>query len=128
VIDYTLSFDNGLGDGSLIVLAQNIIPTSYILRDVVYGKTYTFRVQARSEYEDLSEYSAALSILAAQEPAKPLPIVTTVEGPNEHGEDVIFTWVAPDDMGSPIIAYEVVIRQFDGLTYTEERTYCDASR
>jgi hypothetical protein len=65
VIDYTLSFDRGLGDDSLTVLASNIIPTSYILTDVVYGTTYTFRVQARSEYEDLSEYSAALSILAA---------------------------------------------------------------
>lgn len=65
MIDYTLWFDGGAGDGSFIVVAKNIIPSSYILREVVYGKTYTFRVQARSEYEDLSEYCAALSILAA---------------------------------------------------------------
>jgi hypothetical protein len=69
VVDFTISFDSGLGDGSLTVLATNVVDTIYILTDVVYGTTYTFRVQARSEYEDLSEYSEAVSILAAQMPA-----------------------------------------------------------
>jgi len=47
------------------MLKENIIDTSYVLTTVTYGTTYTFKVQARSEYEDLSEYSEPVSILAA---------------------------------------------------------------
>lgn len=69
VIDFTLSWDQGLGDGSLVILDTGIVPTAYITTTVDYGTYYTFRVQARSEYEDLSEYSESVTILAAQEPA-----------------------------------------------------------
>ena len=73
-------------------------------------------------------YSDSVSILAAQEPAKPEPPVTTVEGPNEHGDHVIFTWIAPDYMGSPITGYKLEIRHVDGINFSEELSYCDATR
>jgi len=31
-------------------------------------------------------------------------------------------------MGSPIVAYRLEIKEHDGVTFTEELTYCDASR
>jgi len=104
-----------------------VVPTSYTESNVNYGTVYTFWVQSRSVYEDLSAYSNSISILAAQEPAKPVPPVTTVEGPEEHGSRVIFTWIAPDYMGSPITGYKLEIKQSDG-TYSEELTQCDARR
>jgi hypothetical protein len=85
-------------------------------------------VQARSVYEDLSLYSDAVTILAAQEPAQPLAPVTTVEGPNEHGDHVIFTWIAPDYMGSAITGYHLEIRHYDSVTFSQELTHCDATR
>lgn len=57
VEDFTLSYDEGRGDGSLVVLASGILVEEYTLTTVTYGTVYTFQVQARSEYEDLSLYS-----------------------------------------------------------------------
>lgn len=128
VEDFTLSYDEGRGDGSLVVLASGILVEEYTLTTVTYGTVYTFQVQARSEYEDLSLYSQAVAILAAQEPAKPEAPESLVEGPNEHGSNVIFVWNAPDSMGSPITAYKLEIQHSDLLTFSEELSYCDASR
>jgi hypothetical protein len=44
VIDFTISWDQGLGDGSLTVVATNIVPMAYIETNVNYGTVYTFRV------------------------------------------------------------------------------------
>jgi hypothetical protein len=111
-----------------VVIESGIVANYFSHTDLVYGTVYTFQIQARSEYEDLSLYSNAVSILAAQEPAQPEPPISTVEGPNDHGPNVIFTWVAPDDMGSPITAYRLEIRKSDGVTFAEDLTHCDGSR
>ena len=42
-------------------------------------------------------------------------------------DDVIITWSAPDNGGSPILGYVVYIRQSDGSTFTTDSVNCDAS-
>lgn len=64
VIDYGISYDLGLGDGSKNLIEAGITDTTYSLTNVVKGTTYTFHVQARSDYS-YSEYSTSLSVLAA---------------------------------------------------------------
>ena len=41
-------------------------------------------------------------------------------------ENVVITWTAPFNNGSPIIGYRITIRQADGI-FTEDATDCDAS-
>lgn len=38
---------------------------------------------------------------------------------------MIFTWVAPDNAGSPITSYYILIRESDGVTFTQNYEYCD---
>jgi hypothetical protein len=40
-------------------------------------------------------------------------------------DDVIITWNAPDDGGSPIIGYTVSIRESDDATFTVDSVNCD---
>jgi hypothetical protein len=64
VLDYGISYDKGLGDGSIYILEERITQTTFTYTSVVQGITYTFYVQARSEFS-YSEYSTSVSILAA---------------------------------------------------------------
>lgn len=77
VEDYTISYDEGKGDGSFVVLASGITDTNYLMTSIVTGTTYVLKVQARSEY-GLSLASTELSALAAQGPAQPDAPTTTV--------------------------------------------------
>jgi len=52
-----------------------------------------------------SSDSAEISILAAQEPAAPVAPTTTF-----LRETVRIDWVAPDNLGSPITAYNIYIK------------------
>jgi hypothetical protein len=63
-----------------------------------------------------------VTILASQVPAQPDAPVTTWSP-----DDVIFTWTAPDDGGSPITGYTVSIKQSDDSTYSVDLTDCDVS-
>lgn len=69
-----------------------------------------------------SGFSNEVEIRAAGVPATPDAPVTTVNGAN-----VDITWVAPDDNGSPITAYRIMIQHADGVTYSEDTTDCDGS-
>jgi hypothetical protein len=119
IIDYTVSYDQG--SGSWTVAASNVLTTSYIKTGVATGTAYVFKVQARTEY-GLSAYSDTVTVLAGSPPAIPAAPITTVNGLN-----VEISWTAPNNNGAPIIAYQVLIRKADGLTFAEELTYCDAS-
>jgi molybdopterin-binding protein len=48
--------------------------------------------------------------------------VTVVSGSN-----VIVTWVAPSNGGSPISKYTITFRQSDGITYTENTAICNGA-
>lgn len=64
IIDYTIVYDQGLGQGVFVTLAQNIIGTSYIVQQVTTGFTYQFKIAARSEF-GLSLYSEVITVVAA---------------------------------------------------------------
>ena len=63
-----------------------------------------FRVEARNLY-GFSAYSDTVMILAAAVPVQPLPPTTTW-----NPDDVVITWVAPNDGGSPLNGYTVKLR------------------
>lgn len=41
--------------------------------------------------------------------------------------DVLIQWTAPVDNGDTIISYTIVVRQSDGVTYTEDTVDCNGS-
>lgn len=67
-------------------------------------------------------YSNTVTILAAQIPAVPVAPVTTWSP-----DDVIITWVAPDNGGSAITSYTITIRESDLTTFTEDSVNCDGT-
>lgn len=86
---------------------------------MISGKNYLFRVRSRNEF-GYSEYSDELQLLVAFVPERPVPPSTSVIADN-----VILTWTAPFDSGSPITKYLITIRQSDN-SYSES-SYCDGS-
>jgi len=76
-------------------------------------------VSARNIY-GYGEASQPVSILAAQEPYKPIPPTTTLELSN-----VIISWDLPNEMGSPITSYSIEVLHKDGVTYTPDLVLCD---
>ena len=121
VLDYKLWYDNASGGTTWTEVEAGITVTSYTITGLTQGLTYQFKVQARNDY-GFSDYSEPMSALAAQVPAQPQPPSTSFA----DGQ-VTITWVAPDNGGSPIVAYTVVIQTSDGTTYLENTDYCDGS-
>jgi len=64
-----------------------------------------------------SWFSNEVAILAAQVPDKPQAPTTTFDAAND---DVILTWVAPDNAGSEILTYTIQVRHSDGTTFSEQ--------
>jgi len=120
VIDYRINFDYGTDVFSIDV--AGLIVTSYTKTGLTAGITYKFKVEARNAF-GYSDYSAAVAILTAQEPATPSNPTTSVVGLY-----VRISWTAPTTNGSPITKYQIKIRQSDGLTFSESIAYCDGSQ
>ena len=93
---------------------------SYTATSLNQGMTYQFKVETRNEY-GFSVYSNTVSILTAQVPAQP-SAPTTLWSP----DNVIVSWTAPDDGGSPITGYIVKIKQNDNL-FSTDLIHCDQS-
>ena len=119
-MDYRVSYDQGQGTNTFVVLASGITEEAYIATGLTSGVTYIFKVQARN-IKGFSAYSSEISILAAQTPDKPDAPVTSVSGSN-----VIIDWAAPADNGSPIVSYNILIRLTNG-DFVEDTTNCDGS-
>ena len=64
-----------------------------------------------------------MSVLTSQTPAQPLPPTTTWQP-----DDVLISWTAPNNGGSPITGYRISIVTSDGVTYQEDATHCDATQ
>jgi hypothetical protein len=60
------------------------------------GNTYQFKVEAQNKY-GYSFFSNVAEILASQIPQRPVAPVTTWL---KESDEVVVTWVAPDDGGS----------------------------
>ena len=61
-------------------------------------------------------------ILAAQEPDQPGAPTTTVDG-----NYVVIDWTAPNDQGSAIYSYIILIGKSDGVTFATESSDCDGN-
>lgn len=123
MVDYRIWYDNSLG-GDFEILVSNIAALNYIATGLTQGATYKFRVQSRNVYGYSILYSNEVSILAAQIPAVPAAPTTEFVAASDA---VVVSWVAPDNGGSPIISYTILIRESDGVTYTTELGDCDGS-
>lgn len=84
------------------------------------GRTYKFRVQSRNSY-GYSVSSDFVAILCATNPAIPIAPTSTV-----INDQVLIDWIAPSDQGTPIIGYNILLKQADG-EYTAELANCDGS-
>jgi|688.fasta_scaffold1751971_2 hypothetical protein len=73
---------------------------------------------ARNSY-GFSVFSDSISILTAQKPAQPSAPITTWAP-----DDVVISWLAPDNGGSAITGYKVTVRQSDA-TFTTDLVHCD---
>ena len=70
------------------------------------------------------EFSNTVTILAAQIPAQPDAPVTTFVAAEDN---LVITWVAPDNGGSPITSYTILIRHSDGSSFLTQLDHCDGS-
>lgn len=118
LLDYSVWYDNALG-GDFELLQSGVTDTLFTAASLTQGLTYQFKIQARNLY-GFSSFSNTVSILTAQEPDQP-GAPTTVWSP----DDVIVTWTAPNDGGSPITGFIVTFRQSDELTFSPETVNCD---
>lgn len=66
--------------------------------------------------------SSEVSIRAASIPDTPVTPSTAVDGDN-----VLFTWTAPYNGGSPLTRYTIMIQNSDGTTFDESILHCDGT-
>ena len=69
MIDYTVSYDQSTG--VFVTLASGLTSLNYTATGLAAGKTYSFRVAARSSV-GLGEYSSKITILCAVRPDAPV--------------------------------------------------------
>lgn len=110
-----------MGNGVFVELQQEIIGQSFVVFGLETGTVYTFLVQARTAFA-FSAYSSQVQILAAEVPSKP-------EAPTFQltQQAVIFNWQAPNEMGSSILGYRLLVRHQDGVNFSEDLNNCDGS-
>ena len=103
VTSYTLEMTT-VADNLFTVLQSGITQQQFTVADLLYGTSYKFRLQAVNAF-DPGAYSAELTLLCATFPVAPAAPVTSVSG-----NKLVVNWDAPDNRGSPITAYKVLIR------------------
>ena len=122
VVDYTLLYDQGLGGSTnWIELVNSVATNSYTASGLQADIVYQFKVKSRNAV-GFSLESSILSIRASKVPAQADAPTTEI-----LSSDVKIVWVNPDNGGSAISAVRIVIRQSDGITFTEDSTNCDGS-
>ena len=121
VIDYRVSFNGGSGSVYTTV-ESNIVTLPYRAVSLTPGTTYSFQVQSRNAF-GYSPFSASVEILAAQIPDRPAAPSTVLQDTN-----ILISWSAPFNQGSPITSYKIQIRQNDNSSYSLDLTNCDGSQ
>lgn len=87
---------------------------------VLAGQLYQVRVRAKNTHGWGPE-SGVLSIYAAAVPEPPAAPTTA-----QAGTSMRISWLAPDNNGLTVTAYQILIRESDGATWTEAAA-CDGS-
>lgn len=93
-----------VGDDNYSIIAIAIAETAYTVQGLVLGTTYQFVVEARNDV-GYSEVSDSITILHALIPDIPSTPLST-----NSGQDVVISWSEPEDNGSAITSYTIVIR------------------
>jgi hypothetical protein len=92
-----------------------------MVRDVVAGSTYLFRVRALNA-KGWGQYSTTVGLIPSGVPDKMSPVVTAVSGTN-----IKISWLAPTQTnGSPITAYQIYFKAIDG-TFSLIPLFCDGA-
>jgi hypothetical protein len=109
-------------DGSTFVVISNAETLkTHTVTGLTMGQAYRFRVKSRNSY-GYSVYSNEVSFTSGMIPNQPQAPSTTVSN-----ENVVVSWIAPADNGSPITGYKLLFIKSDGLSYEESTTGCDGS-
>ena len=100
MIDYRVSSNGGSGT-VYTPLEARITTLPYIAISLTPGTTYSFKVEARNAF-GYSSPSASVEILAAEVPSRPADPSTVLDDTN-----ILISWSAPFDQGSPITSYKI---------------------
>jgi hypothetical protein len=121
VTSYHVQWDQGTGSwADLVGLVSPHTQTAYtVTTGVTSGASHQFRVRAANVY-GWGPYSPVTAILASQAPAQPQVPTTAIVGTAAR-----IAWTAPAANGEAITAYEVLVLQSDGTTFTAEPVACD---
>ena len=128
ILSYNLQWHDGLDDidASWVSLAGDISEypgTSYIVTlNVERGATYRFRIRAKNLW-GYGDYSSTVALVAS---AAPDQVDTAATSIDSSTGDLVISWVAPDDHGSPITAYRIEVRDKAGSSWTAHSS-CDGS-
>lgn len=122
VIDYKLWY--ALENAAYVDFVEGIVPDLYTTQFTTeHGKNYKFKLQARNSV-GLSLFSDEVVVRAARIPDPPSSLTTFIVAPNVNVDDMVISWTAEYDGGSPITAYKILIQESDGLTFTETIATC----
>lgn len=116
VIDYAVQMATGTGTYTQVVAGLKL--NTYTAYGVTTGSYYKFKVKAQNKV-DYGDASVEVSILAAQVPDKPTTPTTVF-----ISDSIIISWTPPENRGSDILGYHVLIKKFDG-TYIQDFVHCD---
>lgn len=68
-------------------------------------------------------FSNWVSILASADPYRLNQAPTT----QNSGVNILISWPYPDDRGSAILAYEIVVLSIDNVTFSQAAQFCNGS-
>lgn len=120
ITSYNLRWDRGLKGEFYELVGFSTSYTSLSLlvtgdaEGLTPGQEYMFQYRAQNKY-GWGEFSDSVTFIAAAVPKQANPVYTTIE--NLY---VKISWDEPDDQSSPIVEYDILIRQKNG-TFTEQR-------
>jgi len=124
VFSYNLQWDNGSGTIStdLIGSASNFTSLTHTQSaGVTAGGSYKFRYRASNKY-GWGPFSDEVSILAASVPDQVAQPTTSISN-----TFVKISWTEPTTNSAAITAYDIVIKESDGSTFTADTSNCDGT-
>jgi hypothetical protein len=118
---YGLEIDRADGNGFVEAVSASPALSALVSTGITSGQAYTVRYRARNVHGWSDAYSPVLTIVAATVPSAPTDLETA--GSTSPGSTAVeITWTAPVDTGGSAItisAYRVLLRQSDGVTFSE---------
>ena len=124
IISYQLDWDQGTSSWTdLQGLSSDSTALTYTISSgLTAGTPYEFRLRAKNSF-GWGPYSLITTIIPVSAPGTMNTLSTSIV--NNY---VKLDWaVPPSTNGGAITAYEVVIRQSDGTTFSTETTTCDGA-